>query len=170
MEIKELSDKQMKELSSTVSNNVINYLEMKDKITKEKALHNTKLLLRHYTQLKKHCEIVNTQLEEDKDTFWDHRYLDLDSLMQNKAKTVKIMKIVDKSLGYYKTDCMKAKGLNESRRYDMINMKYLDKVKLSDDDIAARYDIDRSTVIRNIKSACEDLSILMYGIEAFLNS
>ena len=69
MEIKELSDKQMKEISSMVSGNVISYLERKDKITREKALHNTKLLLRHYTQLKKHCEIVNTQLEEDKDTF-----------------------------------------------------------------------------------------------------
>lgn len=170
MEIKELSEQQMKELSSRVSNNVIGYLEDKDKITREKALHNTKLLLRHYTQLKKHCQIVNDQLEEDKDTFWSNNRLDLNSLMENKAKTVKIMKIVDKSLGYYKSDCMKAKGLNESRRYDMISMKYLDKVKLSDDDIADRYDIDRSTVIRNIKAACEELSILMYGIEAFINS
>lgn len=152
-----------------VSGDVINYLETKDKITKEKALHNTKLLLRYYLQLKKHCEIVNSQLEEDQGTFWNHGYLDLDSLMQNKAKTVKIMKIVDKALEHYKSDCMKAKGLNETRRYDMIKMKYLDKIKLSDDDIADRYDIDRSTVIRNIKSACEELSILMYGIEAFIN-
>ena len=170
MEIKELSNEQMKEISTMVSSDVISYFERKDKMTKDKALHNTKLLLRYYVQLKKHCDIVNDRLEEDKGTFWDHGYLDLDNLMQNKAKTVKIMKIVDKSLEYYKADCMKAKGLNEARRYDMIKMKYLDKVKLSDDDIADRYDIDRSTVIRNIKSACEELSILMYGIEAFLNA
>lgn len=152
-----------------VSSDVISYFENKDKITKEKALHNTKLLLRNYMQLKKHCTIVNEQLEEDKETFWDHKFLDLDSLMQNKAKAVKIMKIVDKSLEHYKDDCMKAKRLNESRRYDMIKMKYLEKIRSSDDDIADRYDIDRSTVIRNIKAACEELSILMYGIEAFIN-
>lgn len=169
MEIKELSEKQIKEISLLVSSDVISFLKNKDKVTKDKALHNTKLLLRHYIQLKKHCDIVNDRLEEDKETFWDHEFLDLDALMQNKAKTVKIMKIVDKSLDHYKNDCMKAKGLNESRRYDMIKMKYLDKTKLSDDDIAIRYDIDRSTVIRNIKSACEELSILMYGIEAFVS-
>lgn len=89
-----------------VSGDVISYFERKDKVTKEKELYNTKLLLRYYSQLKKHCEIVNTQLEEDKGTFLGHGYLDLDSLMQNKAKTAKIMKIVDKSLEYYKSDCM----------------------------------------------------------------
>lgn len=169
MEIRELSDKQMKEISTMVSSDVISYFENKDKITKEKALHNTKLLLRNYMQLKKHCTIVNEQLEEDKETFWDHKFLDLDSLMQNKAKTVKIMKIVDKSLEHYKDDCMKAKGLNESRRYDMIKMRYLNRERLTVDDIADRYDIARTTVDRNLDQAFDDLSVLMYGVEAFIN-
>ena len=171
MEIKvnELPDDQLKQIADNVGEQVISYFEKRDKITKDKALHNTKLLLRNYNKLQAHCRVVEDQLEEDEGTFWNHRFLNLDSLMQNKAKTVKIMNQVDRALEHYKRDCLKAKTMNESRRYDMLKMKYLNRDYSSDDDIADRYDVARTTVNRNVESAIEELSIILFGIEAFIN-
>lgn len=168
--ISELTDKQLEELGDRVSKNMIGYFENKSKITKDKTLHNTKLLLRNYNKLKAHCKVVGEQLEEDRDTFWNDRKLDLSILMQNKAKTVKIMNQVDRALEHYKADCLKAKTMNESRRYDMIKMKYLNHKGSSDDEIADRYDVARTTVIRNLESAIDDISVILFGIEAFINA
>lgn len=169
-QISELSDKQLEELGEQVSRKMIGYFESKSQITKDKTLHNTKLLLRNYNKLKAHCKVVGEQLEEDQGTFWNDRKLDLSILMQNKAKTVKIMNQVDRALEHYKADCLKAKTMNESRRYDMVKMKYLNRQSSSDDEIADRYDVARTTVIRNLESAIEDISITLFGIEAFINA
>lgn len=168
-QISELSDKQLEELGEQVSRKMIGYFESKSQITKDKTLHNTKLLLRNYNKLKAHCKVVGEQLEEDQGTFWNDRKLDLSILMQNKAKTVKIMNQVDRALDHYERDCLKAVTLNESRRYDIIKMKYLNKEHSTDEDIADRYDIDRRTVQRNIENAVDDVSIILFGIEAFIN-
>lgn len=165
----ELPDEQVKLIVDGVGDRMVSYFEERNKITKDKALYNAKLLLRNYNKLKAHCQVVGEQLEEDSGTFWNHGFLDLSTLMQNKAKTVKIMSQVDRALDYYKSDCMKAKTMNESRRYDMVKMKYLNRNHSSDDDIADRYDVARTTVNRNVEQAIEDISIILFGIEAFIN-
>lgn len=169
-EIKELPNDQVEKIISGVSSNLINHFESKDKENKNRIMYNTKLLLRNYKKLKAHCVLVEVQLEEDAETFWNHKWLDLDNLMQNKAKTVKIMKQVDKAIEYYKKDCFDDGSDNSIRRYDILKMKYLNDVTLSDDDIAAEYDIARTTVVRQVDKAISDISVLLFGIDIFIAS
>lgn len=164
--VNELSDKQLEALGAVVSESVIGYLENKSKTTKDKTLYNTKLLLRNYNKLKAHCRVVGEQLEEDSGTFWNDGRLELNLLMENKAKTVKLMNQVDRAIEHYKADCMKANKVNETRRYDMIKMKYLNHKSLTDEEIADRYEIDRRTAQRNIEEAIDDISVYFFGIEA----
>ena len=167
--VHELSDKQLDELALKIRKGIQKDRENEKKQFKKRAFHNTRLLMREYHKLKAHNEVVKEHIEAVQGTFWEHRWLNLDILMQNKAKTVKIMNQVDRALDHYERDCLKAVTLNESRRYDIIKMKYLNKEHSTDEDIADRYDIDRRTAQRNIENAVDDVSIILFGIEAFIN-
>lgn len=163
--ITELSKEQLKELGFIISSNLNKERIKEKKAFKQNAFHNTKMLLTNYHKLKTHSAIVDEQLEEDKDTFWNHEWLSLNMLMQNKARTVKLMKHVDNALIAYKAICRESSASDESRRYEILRMKYLDNVKKSDQLIADRYDVDRTTIVRNVKDAIDDISIILFGID-----
>lgn len=132
---------------------------------KKRAEHNTTLLLRYYHKLEAHTESVEEQLEADKDTFWNHRWLDLNMLMQNKAKTVKLMHHVDIALEIYKKECSLSKSYEESRRYQILERKYLWEKKQTDQEIADFFQKDRTTINRNCKEAIKDLSVILFGVD-----
>lgn len=170
MEIRvtELSEKQLDELAHKISIKVIEDNELKRCARIRNAHHNTGLLLRNYHKLKAHCLSVEEQLEEDEDTFWDHKYLTLNSLMQNKAKTVKLMRHVDICLNAYEITCKHSDSPEERRGYEIIDKKYLAKRKWSDQELADYFNKDRTTINRNAKQAIEELSIFLYGVDAIL--
>lgn len=161
-QVTELSEKQLDELAHKITVKIIEDNENNRMARIRNAYHNTGLLLRKYHELKAHCLSVEEQLQEDEDTFWDHRYLTLSSLMQNKAKTVKLMHHVDVCLDAYKRIC-KEEG---TKNYTILQAKYLSKNKKTDQEIADYFRKDRTTINRNIKDAIGELSILLYGIDA----
>ena len=107
-------------------------MRMNPQVNKDNVFHNTKLLLDNYHKLKAHVATVNEQLNEDANTFWGHHHLNLNSLMQNKAKTVKLMKHVDESIETYRRMCKD----NCSRGYALIYQKYLADYRRTDENIA----------------------------------
>lgn len=165
-QVTELSEKQLDELAHKITVKIIEDNENKRMARIRNAYHNTGLLLRKYHELKAHCLSVEEQLQEDEDTFWDHRYLTLSSLMQNKAKTVKLMHHVDVCLDAYQRICLASNSQEVRRRYKIIDQKYLIKGKKSDEQIATYFDIHRTTVNHICKDAIKDLSVLLYGIDA----
>lgn len=166
--ITELSEKQMIELAKMTANIVTDNLTKEKKQFKQRSYHNAKELLKNYHKLKKHCTMSYEQFEEDKDRFWNHGYLDIDALMQNKAKTIKMMNHFDKCLVAYKEICNQSKKTEESRRYEILNMRYLQSPIKSLELIADRYDVDRRTVGRSVDEGIKDLSVLLFGID-FIN-
>ncbi|MCV2505557.1 hypothetical protein [Melissococcus plutonius] len=159
--ITELSDEQLDMLAEKITLKLTEEQQNEFKKMRLYAFHNTRLLLKNFDKLKAHVQTVADQLEEDKDTFWNHKYLTLSALMQNRAKTVKIMHHVDICLNEYEKMCNETGG----RGYNLIEKKYFGR-KMSDEAIAEYYNVDRTTINRQIKEAINELSILLYGIEA----
>ncbi|WP_375180555.1 hypothetical protein [Enterococcus rotai] len=159
--ITELSDEQLDILADKITIRITREQQNEFEKMRQYAFHNTRLLLKNYDKLKAHVQTVEDQLTGDQETFWNHKYLTLSALMQNRAKTVKIMHHVMYCLSEYERICTE----NKSRGYELLKKKYFG-AKLSDEMIASFYDVDRSTVNRQIKDAINDFSILLYGVEA----
>lgn len=164
-QLTELSREQLEELAELVSDKIVIKQKEDKKKFVDNAYHNTRLLLSNYDKLKEHCRIVDNQIEEQSETVWGHWRLDLTMLMENKAKTVKIMKHVEKSLLAYKAICKSLETKEERRRYEIIDMKYLQKDKKNIQFIADRFKSNRKTIAKHEKEAIKDLSILLYGYE-----
>lgn len=126
---------------------------------RDNAFHNTRTLLVHYDKLKAHCEVIDEQLYSSLD-FWCERRLRLDSLLESKAKTSKLMTHVDLSVEKLK--------ISNRKSYDLLKMKYLNKNKLSDVELSAEYNIERSVMTKRIKTALEDLAVILFGAEVIL--
>ena len=157
----ELTDEQLENIAEKVSLKLVKKQDEEFSKLKAYAFHNTRLLLRNYNKLELHIQTVEDQILEDGEMFWNHKFLTLNSLMQNRAKTVKIMKHVDKCLEEYRQQCIK----ENSRGYKLLEKKYL-QAKLSDEAIASFYDVDRSTINKRTKEAINEFSILLYGVDA----
>lgn len=166
-QIYELSDQQLDILASKVSGNIIKHeMEQRKKI-RDNAYHNTRLLLRNYDKLKKHCEIVDEQLSEDLGKIWSDWRFDLDSLLENKAKTAKLMRHVDRALNALKQE-------NEAAYY-LLKRKYLTPYLESGDTVIAdeysekeRTEITRRGINKRIKAACTELAVLLFGVDMIL--
>lgn len=157
----QLSEDQMDEMVDKISEKVIAHQEKKKKAMRANAYHNTRLLLRNYYSLKKHCDIVDEQVTEELGSLWSDWRFDLDSLLEHKAKTVKIMRHVDKALAAYK--------VQDPEAYEILKMKYLVPRPLADEFIATNYDVDRRTIARRIEKSIKEVSVYLFGIEVVVD-
>lgn len=159
--VHELSEPQLEELSNRIVSKMLDAQDKKRKSIRNNAYHNTMLLLKNYKKLKTHCEIVENQVEEEFTTMWNDWRFDIDSLLEHKAKTAKLMKHVDRALEEFKKE--------NFEDYELISMKYLLERCFSDEFIASHKDIDRTTVGRRIKKASEELAVILFGIDVVVD-
>ena len=163
--VHELSDKQLDELALKIRKGIQKDRENEKKQFKKRAFHNTRLLMREYHKLKAHNEVVKEHIEEVQGTFWEHRWLNLDILMQNKARTVKLMRHVDIALDVYKSICLSSDKNEERRKWRVLNKKYIEFPIMSEEKLAEQLNVDRSTISRANKEALEDLSVILFGVD-----
>lgn len=157
----EWSENQLDELADKVTDRLMSAQEKKREKIRDNAYHNTGLLLRKYPLLKKHCEIVDQEVAEEFMSMWNDWRFSLDSLLEHKAKTAKLMKHVD-----YALEVLKAE---DERAYDVIHMKYLLPRGFTDEFIASKYKVDRTTVGRWLKSGQQQLSVILFGIDVVVD-
>ncbi|MFD1899974.1 hypothetical protein GQR36_07690 [Enterococcus termitis] len=99
IQIVELSDNTIKKISKELHK--LNLLEKKK--LRDNAYHNTKLLLSNYHLLKSHCEIISEQVTDELTSgVWGEDRFHLTALLENKAKTSKLMDHVDRSMNEFK--------------------------------------------------------------------
>lgn len=163
--VHELSDKQLNELALKIRKGIQKDRENEKKQFKKRALHNTRLLMREYHKLKAHNEVVKEHVEDVQGTFWEHRWLNLDILMQNKARTVRLMKHVDIALDVYKSICLASDKNEERRKWRVLSQKYLEFPVMSEEKLAEQLHVDRSTISRSNKEALDDLSVILFGVD-----
>lgn len=132
---------------------------------KDWRLRNTKLLLKHYRWLSKHCEEIVEDLDEYEDVIFDPEELNLKALMKYKVKTKRMMNYFDSVWGSYYQHC-KNRGRMSQRRADVLYKLYISSTEFKKVEIAEIYGIDESTVRRDESKATKELSIFLFGIDS----
>ena len=144
----------------------------------DRRLHNTRLLLKSYRALKHHAlGAVSTGAQANGirenavdilDSLDDERIDDtlyIESIRRSKQRTQIILDHIDQMLRYWRIDCDQS-GKDESmRRYRIIWDIYISDNPATADEMAARENIERRTVYKDIKAAMRPLSALIFGID-----
>lgn len=144
----------------------------------DRRLRNTRLLLKHYRNLKAHNSIAeNTTVRvcnenaidvlDDIESIADEEQY-VQALSRTKIRTLIIVGHINKAMLYYRAIC-KAEDKLKERRYNIISYMYLepseDDVVPSYEEAAEHFGLNVKTIGRDIRLAIEDLSILFFGID-----
>lgn len=134
-------------------------------IKKDWRLRNTRLLLKHYHWLEKHCEDIVEDLDNYEDVIFDPQELNLKALMKYKARTKRMMDYFNATWGSYSSHS-KNRGKMAQRRTDVLYKLYISPTEYKKIEIAEIYGVDESTIRRDEKKATKELSIFLFGIDS----
>lgn len=71
---------------------------------------------------------------------------------------------IDKAVGLYKKETEKSKKEERSRRYRVLYARYISDTEMSVEEIAANENVSEKTVERDLRIACEIISVYLLGI------
>lgn len=134
-------------------------------IKKDWRLRNTKLLLKNYTWLKKHCEEIIETMDDYEEVIFDPQELSLKALMKYKAKTKRMLDYFDATWGSYKAYCA-SKGDANLRRCQVLEKLYILPETTKKVALAESLGLDERTVRRDENKAAQELSIFLFGIDS----
>jgi len=144
----------------------------------DRRLRNTRLLLKHYRNLKVHSRLADSSAN----SIYESNAIDIlddinpiddeeqyvQAISRTKIRTSIIIGHINRVMEYYKAIC-KNDGNVKERRFNIIKYMYIDPVK---DDTSPTYEeaaeyfnLNVRTVGRDVRAAIEDLSILFFGID-----
>ena len=144
----------------------------------DRRLRNTRMLLKHYRNLKIHDKLADKSnssvyennaidILDDIDPINDEEQY-IQAISRTRIRTSIIVGHINKSMEYYKAICEKD-GNIKKRRYDIIKYMYLEPTKdniiPTYEETAEHFDLNVRTVGRDIRQGIEDLSILFFGID-----
>lgn len=144
---------------------------------KDRRLRNTKLLLKNYRLLKEHCEgavYIDEQVEDESiidimNMMEEHNYSDkvfVESIQKSVARTHLMMQHIERMMNIYRVVCEKSGKEEDIRNYWIVWHSYITDERLTVEEIAERFNVDRSTIYRAINSGAEILSALFSGLMA----
>lgn len=132
----------------------------------DRRLRNTKMLLQNYRRLSLHIQIEPG--DEDLTLKYEAEngvIIRFDELNKYHAKSRALLKYLDNILAAYKIECEQGDEV-DYRRYQVIKKLYLSTSRLSLSEIAIYYEKDRSTIDRDKRQAINDISVMLYGVDA----
>jgi hypothetical protein len=132
---------------------------------KKKVFHNTRLLLKHYNDLKQHVDNAIddvTRLESDLVDLGDieRDELYILSIKRSKSKTLIMIAHIDMAMNILRQKQIK---LSSTEKYETLIMFYIDEV--SYEDIVKHFNCGINTPRRWINDMVNELSILLFGID-----
>lgn len=164
-----LSEKQLEVITRTAIEVYEKQKERSDKSKHDRRLRNIKLLLKNYRSFVKHSQdikleidILNEKLELD---YLDTNEFAIESIKRSKTRTLAIVKFINKMLAVYKVMCDE-EGTEAKRKYEVIKALYIDKPNLSIKTISDVHFVSEKTIRRDRDKACEDLTVLMFGVDS----
>lgn len=153
-----------------IADAVANRGKRTEKEERDWRLRNTKLLLEKYRFLKAHCEGIPAEVEdlEETTTIFDVKALTLESLIEHKAKSLKLLRYFEGVIEAYRK--ISSAGQESSkRRFRAIDKLYLSEFPLTKNKLSKEEHVDIRTVERDAKRAIAELSVLLFGIKAALD-
>lgn len=150
-------------------------VDKNNKSRNDRRLRNTKLLLTHYRELKeftKNAVFSKRQLEESAidilDQMWDpydRQDVLVESIKKSKLRTVIILEHVDQMLEIYRKMCVIDDNPEALRRYEILYENYISEKITSMRHIAQCHNIDKRTAYRDLKTALNKVSLLIFGVD-----
>jgi hypothetical protein len=139
----------------------------------DRRLRNTRLLLKNYHLLKKHCEnsVCNVQQASEKasDVLVSINDLDKDAYIQSirssVTRTYIILSHIDEMLRLYKIYCDVSDKEEDRRRNRILIAVYFSEKKAKMEDLCRQEQIDERTYYRDVRDGCEKLSTLIFGFD-----
>lgn len=140
-----------------------------------RRLHNTRLLLANYRNLKDHVSgaiFKGRQMKEsaldildglDDERLEDNYYIE--SIKQTQQRTLIILAHIDKMVELYRISCEQSGKPEEIRRYRILYAAYLDPVRKTPEEIARENCVEKRTYYSDIGKAMKPLSALIFGID-----
>ncbi len=145
---------------------------------RKRCLKDTQYLLRNYRQIKTQAEEVLALLPETEnedfeffenlmqrgDVPKEDRLGVIASIRANAKSTVILMKYVDRAIQAYQKISLSSKKPEDARRYRVLEAMCLIEEPLLVIDVADVENIDKGTVFRDFRTACENISEMLFGI------
>lgn len=141
----------------------------------KRRLHNTRLLLANYRNLKDHVSGAIYRGKKMKESALD--ILDnldgyelednyyIESIKQTQQRTLIILSHIDEMLNLYRISCEQSGKPEEMRRYRILYAAYIDPERKSAEDIAQDNGVEKRTYYKDITKAMKPLSALIFGID-----
>ena len=144
---------------------------------KDRRLHNTKLLIRHYRTFKEYVNNAVFEREESnedalgaiEELMWEPRVtadMVVESIKRSAARTQIIINHIDGMINVYQDMCQKSNSEMKIRRSKVLYDMYISDTVYSKEQIAEMYFNDKRTVYKDIDAACKELSVLLFGIDS----
>lgn len=140
-----------------------------------RRLHNTRLLLANYRNLKEHASgaVFNGRRAKESaldilDGLDNFEYEDayyISSIKQSQQRTLIILTHIDEMLNLYRISCEQSGKEEEMRRYRILNAAYIDPEKKSPEEIARENHVEKRTYYSDLGKAIKPLSALIFGID-----
>lgn len=138
--------------------------ELKEK-QKKTVFHNTRLLLKHYNDLKSHLNKAIDDISKLDGDLLELGHLDMDelyilSIKRSKVKTLIMIAHIDMAMEALKQKEIK---LCSMEKYEALRMFYIDEV--SYDEIVKHFNCGVNTPRRWMNEMINELSILLFGVD-----
>ena len=137
-------------------------------------LHNTRLLLKHYRDLKDRCEagIYDSRMLDQRTEFekiedmMQGRDVDvlLESTYRSVLRTRTLVEDVDRMMECFKRDSSTGDPVAK-RRYQVIKARYINKTPASVKDLSQKYSVSTRTIQTDIQVTLAQLSAKYFGID-----
>lgn len=145
----------------------------------DRRLYNTRLLLKHYRELKLHFENAvfefdakQIEAESEPGAIWEilnrrssSEEVYVESIRKSAMRTALIIQHIDLNLRIYSILCDTSNMESEKRQYRILSARYLSDTPMSIAAIAEQEHIHRRTAEKDLDSAIAVMTGLIFGVE-----
>ena len=150
---------------------------LKEKITYDTRIKNTRLLLKNYRSFVKACkqatftekELETATVEEVLDKLFCQSYDEVtvvQSILTSKKRTEIILTHIERIINFYIFESEQSKNDEKWRKAHILNDLYVEgKYKPKINAMSEKYHISERQIRRDANSAIEEIAVLMFGID-----
>lgn len=150
---------------------------LKEKITYDTRIKNTRLLLKNYRNFVKACnqatftekELETATVEEVLDKLFCQSYDEVtvvQSILTSKKRTEIILTHIERIINFYIFESEQSKNDEKIRKAHILNDLYVEgKYKPKINAMSEKYHISERQIRRDANSAIEEIAVLMFGID-----
>lgn len=149
--------------------------------TMDRRLYNTRLLLKHYRDLKAHFENAVYEFDQEQAAkpgeIWEimnrstgSEEVYIESIKRSAMRTMIIIQHIERITDIYAAYCERSELQSVKRQYRILKMRYLDPKPLPMNEIADIEHVHKRTAERDLDAAIESVTALLFGVDAIMQT